>query len=66
MSQYYYAAASLPFLSYDGEKNMSASAFLRLCQEQLSPSDYDVLTRAGTADPSSLEKAEADMFFSPS
>ncbi len=56
MSQYYYAAASLPFLIYDGEQNMSSSAFLQLCQEQLSSADYDVLTQAGLADPSSLEK----------
>ena len=50
MSQYYYLAASLPTLSFDGPLTLGSDQFDKLCREQLSPSDYKLVSRARLTD----------------
>lgn len=49
MSQYYYLAASLPTLSFEGPLTLGSNQFDELCREQLSLSDYRLVSRARLA-----------------
>lgn len=45
MAQYYYLAASLPLLAFDGPPPLSSRDFLSLCREQ-APEAHELLVRA--------------------
>lgn len=56
MAQYYYLAASLPMLAFDGPPPLSSRAFLGLCQEQ-APEVHELLERVSFG---SLEACAGD------
>jgi len=43
VSQYYYLLATLPYLSFEQSQALDVEAFLAVCKEQLSASDYETL-----------------------
>ena len=47
MAQYYFAAAYLPFLTYETEKTISTEKFRELCMEQLSKKDNMIIENTG-------------------
>lgn len=45
MTQYYYLAASLPMLAFDGPPPFHSEVFLRMCREQAAAGDHALLAR---------------------
>ena len=59
MSQYYFLVASLPFLSYDGERAAVPEEFLASAREHLTPRDYAIVSSARIDAPVELDPGPA-------
>ncbi len=46
MRQYYFTVSTLPLLMYESEIGINSTDFLKFCEEQLTPQDFNLLKKA--------------------